>query len=147
MKKIFTILFYLLAFFAALSLSPKLTMADVAIQTFFSRKPTPEFQKFVKEFVLTLRQHFNEIDVALMRKMIGIEKKTFFLVERRDKKIWQVGLCKLKDDVNPSKPTYDTVFWPLWHIEGKRLKNKEKLCVLAREAATFLFYYLQREGI
>ena len=141
------ILLCCLVFFAELFLS-SLAKADVVVGIVVSQKPTSQFEDFVAEFIFALSQRFQEADPAVGRKAAGVEMRPFFLVEQRDgKKPWIVGLCKLKSEIRQtSRYAFSATFHHIWKVKGKRLKNREKIRELAREAAEFLFNYLQKEG-
>lgn len=112
--------------------------SNVLVQVASTHLPTPEFQQFAEEF----RVQFGALCAS--GEFSGEPgHRVFFLIERRDKGQWRIGLCEPILGFASAELSFN----PLWVIEGANLKNQEKLRALAREAAEFLFRKVSQRRI
>lgn len=112
--------------------------SNVLVQVVSTHLPTPEFQQFAEEF----RAQFGALCAS--GEFSGEPgHRVFFLIERRDKDQWRIGLCEPILGFASAELSFN----PLWVIEGANLKNQEKLRALAREAAEFLFRKVSQRRI
>jgi hypothetical protein len=121
----------------------------VLVQIASTHEPTQEFQDFTKEFFLAFGELWaRSAPIISGSGSIPEAPKLFFLIERRDRGKWEIGLCEPLTGEQPiGFASAELFFQPLWVMEGQVLKNEVQARARAKEAAKFLFGYISRQKI
>jgi hypothetical protein len=127
--------------------------ADVRVQIASTHEEsTKQFEVFAEEFDFTFRDLYLEFASVVPAFLLQekLEKpKVFYLIERRDKGLWQIGLCEPKNDnlVLGTLSAELSFKPPIWVVEGSQLKDNETVRELAREAAKALINKIKERVI
>lgn len=119
---------------------------EIKIQVASTHSPTEQFLAFAAEFLLAFGEH---CEANQLSAQFNEKEKNFYLIERRDQEKWQVGLCEPLDNENNllGFSSGNISFRPIWIIKWETIKNAKQQKAKAREAAKFLFDYIQRKEI
>jgi hypothetical protein len=139
-KKLGLVLLFLVLACGFLTVSAR---ADVSVQVASTHAPTEQFQIFVEEFLFAFDELYSEFAPTLRLSQQGAQEEDLkvYLIERQDRGLWQIGLCEPRGKNNPSLGfalAKLSFHYPFWSIEGKEMKDNEKIKKLARQAAEAL---------